>query len=218
MPSRLIEESYEVDFLRNAQLTVDWARQHLYRIGMSAHFGELRTQLASALQIHEELLDRSEESLHQRLRCSPRRRSVQKESNEKDSPWIRLRYCLLESMTNWTLTCSLQGATKSCHCCSMKRRTFGKMNIPNGSKHVLYDLVQGLDYLLNIESTDNVAIAFTYFDDDSDKTSDTEFESLDSETVKEVGAIMKVRHAFVLNEDPDWISRSGHISPVRLES
>ncbi len=52
-------ESNKVDFLRNALLTEDWARQHLCRIGKGTHFRELQTQLASALQIHEEVLARS---------------------------------------------------------------------------------------------------------------------------------------------------------------
>ena len=49
-------ESNKVDFLHNALLTGDWARQHMYGIGKGTHFRVLQTQLARALQMHEEAL------------------------------------------------------------------------------------------------------------------------------------------------------------------
>ena len=58
-PGDCRNESHKIDFLRNALLTEDWARQHLYTIGMCTQFGELQTQIASALLIHEEVLARS---------------------------------------------------------------------------------------------------------------------------------------------------------------
>ncbi len=74
-------------------------------------------------------------------------------------------------------------------------------NSRNGRKPVLYELVQGLEDLLNIESTDIEAATPTNFGDASDESSYTDSESQDSEPVKEVDPIMKVGHTFVLDED-----------------
>ncbi len=52
-------ESNKLDLLSNALLTEYRARLLIYRIGKGTHFRQLQTQLASALQIHEEVLARS---------------------------------------------------------------------------------------------------------------------------------------------------------------
>ena len=59
----------------------------------------------------------------------------------------------------------------------------------------------GLEDLLSIESTDTEVIAFIYFGNASDESSDSDSESQDSEPFKEVDPTMKVGHAFVLDED-----------------
>ena len=59
--------------------------------------------------------------------------------------------------------------------------------------------MQGLEDLLNIESTDTEAIAFTDFVDASDESSDTDSESQDSKNFKEVDLTMKFGHSFVLD-------------------
>ncbi len=74
----------------------------------------------------------------------------------------------------------------------------------NGSKRVLYEIVQGLEDLLNIDSTDTEAIASTCFGDAPDETSDTDSESQESEPVKEVDPTMKVGLTFALDED-SWL-------------
>ena len=61
--------------------------------------------------------------------------------------------------------------------------------------------MQGLENLLNIESTDTEIDASTYIGDASYVSSDTESESQDSEPFKEVHLTMKFRHTFVLGED-----------------
>ncbi len=45
-------ESNKVEFLRNALLTEELARQYLYGIWKGTKSRELQTQLASALQMH----------------------------------------------------------------------------------------------------------------------------------------------------------------------
>ncbi len=79
-----------------------------------------------------------------------------------------------------------------------------KKNSRNGSKRVLYELVQGLEDLLNIDSTDTEAISSTYFGDASDESSDTESESQNSESFKDVDPAMMVEHTFVVDEDSGW--------------
>ena len=61
--------------------------------------------------------------------------------------------------------------------------------------------MQGLEDLLNIESTDTEDIASTYFGDASDESSNTDSESQDSEPYTEVDLTMKVGHTFVFDED-----------------
>ncbi len=51
-------ESGKVEFFCNALLTEDQSREHLYSIGKGTYFCEGQTQLASALQMHEEVLSR----------------------------------------------------------------------------------------------------------------------------------------------------------------
>ncbi len=63
--------------------------------------------------------------------------------------------------------------------------------------------MQGLEDLLNIESTDTEDIASTYFGDASDERSDTDSESQDSEPFKEVDPTIKVGHTFVLDENSE---------------
>ncbi len=63
--------------------------------------------------------------------------------------------------------------------------------------------MQGLEDFLNIEPTDTESIASTYFSDSFDESFDTDNESQDSETVKEVDPTMKIGHAFVLDEDSE---------------
>ncbi len=87
---------------------------------------------------------------------------------------------MLELRTNWTPKLSKQEATKS----------------RNDSKCELYDLVQGLEDLLNIALSDAEAIASTYFGDAFDENSDTESEFQDSERLKEVYIIMKVGYIY----------------------
>ncbi len=78
-----------------------------------------------------------------------------------------------------------------------------KKNSRNGSKRVLYELVQGLEDLLNIESTGIEAIASTYFGDAYVESSDTDSESQDFEPFKEVYPTMEVGHTFVFAEDSE---------------
>ncbi len=78
-----------------------------------------------------------------------------------------------------------------------------KKNSRNGSKRALYELVQGLEGLLNIESTDTEAVASTYFSDVSDDSSDTDSESQDSELFKELDPTIEVGHTFVFDEDSE---------------
>ena len=61
--------------------------------------------------------------------------------------------------------------------------------------------MEGLEALLNIESTDTEAAAFTYFGDVPDEISDTDSESQDCKPFKEVYLTMKLGHTFVLYED-----------------
>ncbi len=116
-----------------ALLTEDWARQHLYSIGKGTNFLELQTQLASALQIHIEVLSRirnsskagpsaSFGSKHTIFFTAPK----YAESNEETISWIRSRSILFELRKNWISTRSLQEAPKSCHYCSKESRILGK--------------------------------------------------------------------------------------------
>ena len=94
---------------------------------------------------------------------------IRKESNEKTISWIRSRSLLLELRTTEILTRSLQQPTKfCCYCCKKSRSFRKKKNCRNGSKRILHELVRGLEDLFNIESIDNEAIVFIYFDDASD--------------------------------------------------
>ncbi len=122
--ARILQQnkSNKFDFLGNALLAEDWARQLLYSIGKGTHFSELTTQLASALQVHEEALARSRcikfvwieayDILHSAEVCQ--------ESVEETIPWIRSRSLLTKLRTNWTSTSSRQEATKSCRYCRKK--------------------------------------------------------------------------------------------------
>ncbi len=74
-------------------------------------------------------------------------------------------------------------------------------NSRNSSTHVLYELVQELEDLFYSESTDAEAIASNYFGGASDESLDTDFESQESESVKEVDHATKFGHAFVFDED-----------------
>ncbi len=76
-----------------------------------------------------------------------------------------------------------------------------KKNSHNGSKRVLYELVQGLEDLLNTESTEPEAVASTHFGDSSRESSDTDSESKHSETFKEVDSTINFGHTFELDED-----------------
>ncbi len=62
MPSRLAKRIEQVNLLQNALLTEEWAEQHLYGLGKGKYFRELQTKRASALLIHEEIMDRCENS------------------------------------------------------------------------------------------------------------------------------------------------------------
>ncbi len=73
----------------------------------------------------------------------------------------------------------------------------------NGSQRVLFELGQGLEDLLNMNSNDAEAVASSYFGDGSDVSSDTDSELQESELVKEVDPTMKFGHAFVLDQDSE---------------
>ena len=146
-------EPNKVYFLRNALLTQDWARQHLYIIGKGTHFRELKIQLASALQIHEEVLARSGKS----SKASPSASSGFKPTIFSTEPKYAKR-----------VTKKLFPGSDKKRCCWNCRRTGHrhvrcrkplnpaviaarkaeflekKKNSRNGSKRVLYELVQGL--------------------------------------------------------------------------
>ncbi len=97
---------------------------------------------------------------------------------------------------------SLLEVTESCSYCSKKAEFLKKKkNSRNGSKRVLYELVDGIENLLNIESTDIEAVHSTYVANTSDESSNTDFESQDSEHLKEVDPTVEVGHIFVLDED-----------------
>ncbi len=69
-------------------------------------------------------------------------------------------------------------ASKSCFHFRKKAELLEKKKKShNGGKRVLYELVEGLEDLLNIESTDTEAIDSTYFGDASNESSDTDSES-----------------------------------------
>ncbi len=205
-------ESNKVDFLRNALLTEDWARHHLYSIGKGTHFRELQTQLAITLQIHEEVLVRSGNS----NKSGPSASSGSKPTIFFTAPKYAKR------VTKKLFTGSDQD--RSCWNCwrtghrhvrcrkplnpaflAARKAEFSEKEKKsrNGSKRALHELVQGLEDLLNIESTDIEAIASTYFGDKSDESSDTDYESQDSEPFKEVDPTIKVGHTFVFDEDSE---------------
>ncbi len=76
-----------------------------------------------------------------------------------------------------------------------------KRNTRNGSKRVLHELVQGLENLYNIESTDKEALVSTCLSDASDRSTDTHSESQESKPIKDVDRTMKVGRVFVLDAD-----------------
>ena len=146
-------ESNKVDFLRNALLTQGWARQHLYSIGKGTHFREVQIQLASALQVHEEVLARSGNS-----------------SKASPSAYSGLKHTIFFTALKYAkrVTKKLFPGSDKDRCCWNCGRTGHrhvrcrkplnpaviaarkaeflekKKNSRNGSKRVLYELVQGL--------------------------------------------------------------------------
>ena len=203
-------ESNKVEFLRNALLTEGSARQHLYKIGKGAHFRELQTQLAIAAQIHAEVLAISGNSSKAGPSNSPGSmptifftapKYAQRETKKLFPGSDQDRSCWNCGRTGYRhVRCRkpLNNAVIAARKAEVLER---KENSRNGSKRVLYELVQGLEDLLNMESTDTESIASTYLGDASDESSDTDSESQDSESFKEVDPTMEVGQKFVLNED-----------------
>ncbi len=207
-PRDLRNASNKVDFLRNAVLREYWARQHLYSIGKNAQFRELQTQLASALQIHEEVLARSGNSCD----ASPSTLSGSKPTIPFTAPKYakRIMKKLFPGSDQYR---SFWNCGRTGHRHFRCRKPLNppitaarkaeflekKKNSINASKRVLYELVQGLEDLLNIESTDTDAFASICFDVASDDSSDTDSEPQDSERFKEVDPTMEVGHTLVLD-------------------
>ncbi len=167
-------------------LKEDYAGQHLYSIGKGTHFRELEIQLASALQIHEEALARSGNRSNP---CPPPSSGSKPTIFVTATKYAKRVTKKLFSGSDQDRSCWNCGRTGQRHVrckkplnpavIAARKAKFleNKKNSRNGSKRVFYKLVQGLEDLLYIESTDTEAIDSTYFGDASEESCDTDSES-----------------------------------------
>ena len=171
-PREWKNESNKVDFLRNALLTEGRARQDLYSIGKGTHFGELQILIAGALQINEKVLARSGNS----SKAGPLASSVSKRAIFFTAPkYVKRVAKKILAGSDQDRSCWNCGRSGNRHVrcrkplnptvIAARNAEFleKRKNNRSGSKCVLYELVQRLEGLLNIESTYNEYITSTFF-------------------------------------------------------
>ena len=192
-------EANKVDFLKQAVLDQSWAKEILVRINPGTQFQSLYTELANALQLHQEVQQRT---------GFPNSRAGT--SSKATKPFIYFTQPkVVKSLANamfpgndnasscWN--CGRKGHRfTKCHkdldlarIAAAKSEYFAKKsNSKKGMKRVLYELVNGLNDLCNVQEdtcSDEVAKAFfgDLMDDSESEVSSSSEDEADEEIPKE---------------------------------
>lgn len=170
-------ESNRVDFLRQAVISYPWAQPMLYKISPSTKFRSLFTELANALQVHEE------SSMKNDLAAS-----------ETSSPLFKgSKPNILFTQPKYAKTL-FPGAKQDSQCwnCGNFGHRFTQCRKPmdmtaiaarkaafydkkkkdaSGAKRTLFELAQGFNELLDLAQSADDIVASAYFHDASDSSS-----------------------------------------------
>ena len=181
-------ESNKVDFLKQAVLDQPWAREILVRIKPSTEFQPLYTELANALQLNQEVEQRTQGS-----------HSQPRESTKTSKPFIYFTQPrTVKSMAKAMFPGNDQ--SPSCWNCGRKGHRFSKCHKKidlariaarkaehlskkgdrrQNTKRVLYELVSGLNDLCQIGEDDDAEsdVVKAFFGDISDDESDNDSSS-----------------------------------------
>lgn len=209
-PVSFRHESHKVDFLRNAVIAYPWAQPVLSCVNQETRYQGLFTQLANALQVHEEARHRNQPALtnsavHSKsggsssekpfiLFTQPR---YQKKLARKLFPGSR------EGKECWN--CGTPGHRLS-QCrkpldataiAARKAAFYDRKNNSNaGSKRVLYELASGLNELLETAPADSGStVATAYFLDNDDCSDSSSSSSDDNATGQQIDIPAQTLHA-----------------------
>lgn len=195
-PMNFRHESHQVEFLRQAVIDHEWATPVLLRVNGQTRYQEFYTDLAKALQIHEEKQSRGNKS-----------GSVSKPGTPSSSSKPTILFNQPRYGAKKIAKAIFPGneLDKSCWNCGKLGHRFPKCHAPldaariaarkaqyfekkssggtyNSAKQVLHEVVLGLNDLLELDSDDNIAedpveTFFGAMDDDADSYSSSENES-----------------------------------------
>lgn len=184
-------ESHQIEFMKQAVLEYPWAEPILYRINQNTEFQQFYTELANALQLSEEKAARKSESSHHKESSSkPLILFNQPKYAKKITQSLFPGYNIDKSCWNCgSPQHTLNRCTKPINTSRVAARKvqfyekkFKGKNRNDTAKQVLYELVRGLDELLNIDGSDASGDdndAETYFESTLlDYSSDDETKSM----------------------------------------
>ena len=181
-------ESHKVDFLKQAVLEQPWAREVLIRIKANTQFQPLYTELANALQLHQEVLQKSGKTTSHSRNGSTS--DIQKPFIYFTQPRVLKSIFPGNESTSSCWNCGLRGHRfTKCHkpldmtrIAANKAKSYAKKgDKKNSTRRVLFELVEGLNELCDLDGdsfeTESVRAFFGELRSDEDDYSDYSSES-----------------------------------------